>query len=116
MKNIIFGLDTWMYHHKTAHAAAKATLKDLVAALQHYPLMTHSGQTVTFEIDKYGHLRFSIDCKPEEFDELMAQRAARVQAEKVKADAVKVARAALKEAKSRDYSEEGMKRTFGLDK
>jgi len=113
-KKTVIVIDRWRRERRPVRAV-NAAMRDLVAELRPYRLTTGAGQSVTFELNRYGSLSVQIECTAEEFDQFMAQKAARKKADEVKADAVQIARDALREAKERDYSDEGMKRILGIE-
>jgi hypothetical protein len=78
-------------------------------------MVTAGGLPVRFAVTKWGTLEVLIMCTKEEFDVLAAQRDARERAEALKADALAVLRVQRREVLSKDYSDEGMKRSLGIE-
>jgi hypothetical protein len=87
--------------------------RELFAEIKALGPTTSAGLPITFRWDD-GILRVSVDCTKQEWDALAAQRAARQNADSLRAAAVSAARAALRDARTRDYSDASVKRSLGL--
>lgn len=89
--------------------------KKLFTELQALKPVTRDGLPVIIKIEA-GVVSVCVEGSQAETDLFLAQQEARRKAESLKADAVAVAKAALREAKARDYSDDEMRRSFGISR
>jgi hypothetical protein len=86
-----------------------ARVKQLVERLNDHQLTIMDGLPVTFDF-KHGYFSAYVECTKTQLDLIRFHQTAKRKAKENRADAIKAAQVALKEAKSRDYGEEAMKR------